>query len=336
MDDLDEFIEIAQGKEKAEISVKKKSEQRDYCDGADEGIEEKKEKEEIVDISIPVQYSYYGPGFIPTSKTIPILPRGSYKIENINNVNTLVPHNILTDNLIRFPDSKSDEVIAEIEKFWKLKLKFKEYGFSHKRGFLLWGPQGSGKTCTIAIIIEKTIKRGGLVVLAHHPSPLSDMLLKIRMVEPDRQIVVIWEDIDAVIDQFGESRILAILDGELQIDNVVFVATTNYPEKLDARIVNRPSRFDRVVKIGLPSDIARKMYLENKLKSTIMRYKDDNGKIKEVDLVKESKGLSFAHLKELVVSIYCLEMDLNEVLKRLKVMKILPKSGNDSGLDIGI
>lgn len=268
------------------------------------------------------QYSRWGTGYLPTPDTIKVLPAGSYRPVYINERLVLEPANIITDSLIHFPDTRSDLVISEIEQFWVLKDKFDQYGFSHKRGFLLWGPPGSGKTCTIAIIMSKMVKRGGLVIVADHPGALSAILRQLRSVEPDRQLVVVWEDIDAVIKRYGESEVLAVLDGESQVDNVVFIATTNYPEELDQRITNRPSRFDRIEKIDMPSDEARSMFLNAKIGTTM----SPDG----VDLVVETKGFSIAHMRELIVGIYCLGNSTASVLKRLKFMKQKPKS-EDAG-----
>jgi hypothetical protein len=264
------------------------------------------------------QWSRWGTGFAATPDTIKRLPNGSYRPVFINDRLTLEPAQIVTDSLINFPDTRSDMVIAEIEQFWGLKDKFSQYGFSHKRGFLLWGPPGSGKTCTIAIIMKKMVDRGGLVIVADHPGALSQILRQLRSVEPERQLVVVWEDIDAVISRYGESEVLAVLDGESQVDNVVFIATTNYPEELDQRITNRPSRFDRIEKIDMPGDEARSIFLQQKTGSTV----SPDG----VDLVAESKGFSIAHLRELIVGIYCLGNPAKDVLKRLKFMKQKPKS----------
>jgi SpoVK/Ycf46/Vps4 family AAA+-type ATPase len=214
-------------------------------------------------------------------------------------------------------------VIAEVQRFWTLKEKFQEYGFSHKRGFMLHGPPGSGKTSTISIIVNDMVKRDGIVILANDPGSLAHMLSAFRQVEPERQLVVIWEDLDSVIDQYGESHVLSILDGECQIENVVFIATTNYPEKLDARIVNRPSRFDKIVKIGMPNADARRIYLQNKLPTE---------SLDQVEfLVKETEGLSIAHLREIIVAIYCQGSEVAETLSRLKRMKYTPKSDEGGG-----
>jgi hypothetical protein len=270
-----------------------------------------------------VQYARVGRAFLPTTETIRKLPADCYKIVVVHQQVALEPMHLVTDKLIQFPDTKSDAVIAEVDAFWKLKDKFKKYGFSHKRGFLLWGPPGSGKTCTLSIIIKKMVEAGGLVIVADAPHFLGAILPQLRDVEPERPLVVVWEDIDAVVERHGESEVLSILDGESQVDNVVFIATTNYPEKLDRRITNRPSRFDRIVKIGMPGDAARAMYLKSKIGTTTA----EDG----TDLVKETKGMSIAHLRELIVGIYCQGNEPKKVLERLKKMQVTPRS-SESGL----
>jgi len=52
--------------------------------------------------------------------------------------------------------------------------------------------------------------------------------------------------------------LLNVLDGIEQRQQIVTVATTNNPETLDKAIRQRPSRFDRVVKLSLPSLEERK------------------------------------------------------------------------------
>ena len=74
------------------------------------------------------------------------------------------------------------------------------------------------------------------------------------------------------------------MDGELQIDNVLFVATTNYPEKLDRRLVCRPSRFDIIRKVGMPTASAREVYLQTKNK----RLCSDSAEL--ADWVKQTEG----------------------------------------------
>jgi SpoVK/Ycf46/Vps4 family AAA+-type ATPase len=111
----------------------------------------------------------------------------------------------------------------------------------------------------------------------------------------------------------------ALLDGETQIDNVVNIATTNYPERLGARIVNRPSRFDERILVDMPNASAREKYLRHITRHE--RMPDDM----LLDWVEKTSGFSIAHLRELVVAVFCLEQPFEEVLERLSKMQYQPK-----------
>lgn len=191
---------------------------------------------------------------------------------------------------------------------------FRSLGFLWKRGVLLYGPRGSGKTSTLQLIIKEIVNRGGIAVFVKEPKLTASGLEMLRRIEPDRPVVVLVEDIDAIQHNYGEADLLSMLDGDLQIDNVVFIATTNYPEKLDKRLVNRPSRFDIVRKIGMPTAEARAIYLAAR---------NDRLADNEVEFEKwinETDGFSIAHLKELIVSVEALDADFDETVTRLRVM----------------
>ena len=269
------------------------------------------------------QYSYLGGGFRPSSATVATLPSGCYEILPSEAGFYFNPVRITTDHLMVFPDTKSDFLIKEVDKFWQMKDKFDQFGFTHKRGFLLYGPAGSGKSCTLMLMAQEVLKKNGVVLVADHPNHLAHMLARFRLIEPDRPLLVIWEDIDAVIMAYGEHEVLSVLDGEAQVNKIIFIATTNYPERLDARIINRPSRFDLIVKIDLPNAEARALYLRTCLGKT----QTDDG----IDLVERTSGLTFAHLRELIVSVYCLDYPAEAAIERLQHMKVKPKSSELSG-----
>ncbi len=89
---------------------------------------------------------------------------------------------------------------------------------------------------------------------------------------------------------------------------------------LIGRLINRPSRFDRVVKIGMPSLEARIAYLKSR-----------NLEIEEKDLIhwaESTKDLSIAHLKEIIVGVMCFGNKFESELKRVKEMGKTPKSSD--------
>ena len=211
-----------------------------------------------------------GVSYFPCDEAVDKLAPGQYEILSSQSQGIYFKmSNGKFDELIELPDSASEAVIAEIEKFWTKEEHFRNFGFLWKRGILLWGPPGSGKTCCLQQVSNNIIEAGGIAVYGGHPGITAAGLSIMRRIEADRPIVVMMEDLDALVQQYGEADILALLDGELQIDNVVFIATTNYPERLDKRIVNRPSRFDLVRLIDMPNEAARRVYLSTKNKRLV-------------------------------------------------------------------
>jgi len=269
------------------------------------------------------QYACVDLGYTTATTTIKCLPVGSYRLVQYRpGAYVFNPVNVGSDDLMEFPDTKSGELVSEIEDFWELKPAFRKHGFRHKRGYLLWGPPGSGKSCTVNLVIRRMVERGGVVILASNPDALAYCLKEFREVEPNRPLVVVWEDFDECVKHNGPAVALSILDGDNQVDNVVFIGTTNYPERLDSRFLNRPNRFDRIIKIDMPSAEARAMFLRNRAGDTMA----PDG----TDLVKASEGFSFAHLKELVVGVWCQGFAVDGVLERLRKMKYMPKSSENT------
>jgi len=189
------------------------------------------------------------------------------------------------------------------------------YGFEidGDKQFLLGDWQVTHNTSTVQQIIQKVIHDlGGIVLMVQNPGVAVECLKMVRKIEPDRPIITIMEDLDSLVSKYDEAGFLSMLDGEAQVDNILSLATTNYPERLDARFIDRPSRFDVVRKIDYPSDEAREFYLRKKEPS-----------LTEEELtawVAMSKGLTIPHLKEMIISVKCYNRDLDETVKRLKKM----------------
>lgn len=269
-----------------------------------------------------------GVTFIPTNKTVQVLTPGVYEI-NANPSMGLFFQKIpvRTEGLLRFSETNSDKVVEEITKFWEKADRFKKYDLAYKRGILLWGPPGSGKSCTIQLIMNDVIERNGVVVKFGDPGLFVEGMRTLRCIQPDCPIVVIMEDIDSILDIYNESNVLNILDGVNEVERVVFLATTNYPGKLGGRIVNRPSRFDKRFMIGFPSKKARRKYFE------YIIGKDD---LQDIDLdrwVKDTDEFSIAHLKELFIAVVILGDKYEDAIETLRSMRESIKE-SDSGESI--
>lgn len=269
--------------------------------------------------------------FWAAAPTADRLPAGLYKPTMSDMGPMLVKILCDTDELIELPDTATLYVLDEIERFWKLEPEFKKRGFLHKRGVLLWGPPGSGKTAAITLLVKAIMDQyEGIALFVGDPELAGACLQMIRHIEPARPIICILEDLDALVTQYRESQYLALLDGESQVDNVAFIATTNYPEVLDRRFTDRPSRFDTIKEIGMPTDIARRAYLKVKEPSLTEPELDQ--------WVKASVGYSVAHLRELIILCKCFQKPLETAVKILDDMReSLPNSGRATdGLGSGI
>lgn len=270
--------------------------------------------------------------FIPTTVTVPKLKPGVYEVDRSANVGLYLERvPIKTEGLLRFPDTNSDKVLAEIKKFWEREHIFKEYGLSYKRGILLYGPPGSGKSSTVQLVMQDVVRRGGIVINFDNHALFVNAMRRIREIEPDTPVVVVMEDLDSIINRSNESAILNILDGMNQINKVVFLATTNYPEELGARIVNRPSRFDKRFRIGMPSAESRRMYFEHLIGA-------ENVPELKIDLdkwVADTKDLSIAHLRELFIAVVILDDTYDDALKTLRSMKTVLKDKKGKSGSVG-
>jgi hypothetical protein len=265
--------------------------------------------------------------FYGVAKAHETIPPGLYRCELSDRIGPVfLRQSIELDGVVALPDSASEDVLLEVRSFRAMKSEFAAHGFLHKRGVMLWGPAGSGKTVTVHQICQLVVmEEQGVAILVDAPHPAAECLQLLRRVEPERPVVAIFEDLDALVQRFGENEYLALLDGEAQINNIVFVATTNYPEDLDARFVDRPSRFDTVKYIGMPNRAAREIFLRAKAPALV------NGCLEAY--VEASEGFSIAHLKELVILTQCFGYPLAEAAARLTKMRVKPRSSRSPAGD---
>jgi len=262
--------------------------------------------------------------FIPTTLTKKSLVPGFYEVR-MNPSKGLYFQKIPTkgENLLRFPDSNVDKIIKEIESFWSREDLFKHYGLTYKRGIILWGVPGGGKSSCIHQISEDVINRNGVVIKFGVPEIFKEGIRSFREIQPETPCVVLMEDIDATLEMYNESEILNIIDGVDDCHKTIFLATTNYPENLGERIMNRPSRFDKRFEIGTPDKESRKLYFEYLLKNNEKSEIPDSVKDMKINIdkwVEDTDNYTIAHLKELFIAVVILGDSYDNAIETLTNM----------------
>jgi hypothetical protein len=269
-----------------------------------------------------------GQEFRPAGNTAPQLPPGYYECKFSPMVGyflSKVPCN--TEELIRFPETSVNSVVNEIKKFWTKEAEFRRAGLTFKRGLLMYGPPGTGKSCTIKLAIKDVYERGGVAIAMDDPEVFLECVRIFRAIQPTTPLVVIMEDVDSLLERYSQTSILNLLDGVEGLEWVVFLATTNYPEKLGSRIINRPSRFDRRFEVPPLGAKSRAMYL----KHLMDKYRPDRDDINLRQWVEDTEGMSISHLKELFVGVLILEDDYTQVMGMLREMQDEQPTSNEGG-----
>ncbi|KAK9349900.1 P-loop containing nucleoside triphosphate hydrolase protein [Lipomyces doorenjongii] len=186
---------------------------------------------------------------------------------------------------------------------------YKSLNVAWKRGILLIGSPGNGKTEAIKAIIKGASVSCLYVKSFRSPrGPEYGIRTIFKKARQSAPCILVLEDLDSLLEPMSRSFFLNELDGLESNHGILTVATTNHPEKIDQAILNRPSRFDTKYLFNLPSPYLRKKYIDMwllKLESLgIVVNGDQYASVEEFgqELSLRTEGWSFAYLKELFVS----------------------------------
>ena len=224
------------------------------------------------------------------------------------------------EKLVFDKDSEIFNVMEDIKIFFEKDTKklYKDMGILYKRGIILYGDPGNGKTAMIREIIRQLHKITVIIINPNTPR-ITFVLSELIDTLKEKHAIIVIEDIDSVINRANRSELLNILDGVNMKSGVYFIGTTNYPEKIDPAFVNRSGRFDRLYKIPNPNENIRKAFFRScRVSDTLSKFKihksnSENSNLNIVDLfVKYSDNMSMANLKELMIATqYMLIRDKN-------------------------
>ncbi|MBS3680386.1 ATP-binding protein [Ornithinibacillus massiliensis] len=223
-----------------------------------------------------------------------------------------ITHQINREDVLLEESLKSDIFRSIDEFFLNSGQFFKQYNIPYKRGILLYGSPGNGKTTLVKSIAGSVSAPIVYWQITEYTSSYSirEIFSKVLRLAP---MVLVIEDIDSMPTE-ARSVFLNTLDGATTKEGIFLIGTTNYPEKIDPALINRAGRFDRAYEIKQPDEVLRREYIVNK--KGIDEFLT-NSAIEE--LVQKTKGLSISQLNEIYMSI-ALESHYN---KHVNIDKII-------------
>lgn len=235
------------------------------------------------------------------------LPAGAYMYRpgGMSHPERLIPVDLRNEGAVDI-DGLTADIKRDIADFLANEPLYREDNSMYKIGFLLYGPPGNGKTTIIRNLLKYKFPEDAVTIFLYN-LPSVEFCTKVSESLKSRLKIFVFEELMTVIDSMPLHMVLNFLDGEQSIDKSIVFATTNYPEKMPANLVDRPSRFDKRYKLGNPKSADRTKLLEFYLKRS-----------PTVEELAVTRGLSIASLKEATRLVRIRKLDFTTAVKTLK------------------
>jgi len=193
------------------------------------------------------------------------------------------------------PEDLKSEIKDLVETFLVSKDFYQKSKIPWKRGILLFGQPGNGKTSLIRTIISEYNFKPVTFVPGASPDALREAF---SYAEEQSPSLLYIEDLDSLIESgLDISTFLNLLDGISAKNGLLVIATANNVKKLQGNITRRPSRFDRKFEIPLPNEEMAHIYLKRWFGKLLTEKKS-----KELAKLSVQHELSYAYLKDLYIS----------------------------------
>jgi predicted N-acetyltransferase YhbS len=168
-----------------------------------------------------------------------------------------------------------------------------------KRGVLLHGAAGTGKTHTIRYLLGRLPAMTVVVISGHALQWIAEACSVARVLQPS---MVVIEDVDLIAEERGPMRgqhpllfqLLNEMDGLGEDIDVTFLLTTNRADLLETALAARPGRVDHAARLPLPDADARRQLIELYRGRLVLDLSDP-----EI-VVKRTDGVTASFLKELL------------------------------------
>jgi len=146
-------------------------------------------------------------------------------------------------------------ILDDVDKFFRRGVGvYRKMNLNPFRKILLAGVPGTGKTMLCNAMAKWALERDYQVLYVSGADARGANFFKIQQalaisVNAKRPTLILLEEIDSFLNDQQKSMILNVLDGVESFENefgTMLIATTNYPEAIDDRVLKRPGRLDRI------------------------------------------------------------------------------------------
>ena len=201
---------------------------------------------------------------------------------------------------IILPSGVLERIERESVGFSKHAERLRAAGRHLKRGMLLHGSPGTGKTLTAMYLAGRMPDRTVLLITGRSMGLLEQACAMARTLQP---ATIILEDVDLIAEERTRQgaggcapllfELLNQMDGLADDADILFVLTTNRPDLLEPALAARPGRIDQAVEVPAPDTECRRRLFELygrglKVSATIAPY------------VERTAGASAAFIRELM------------------------------------
>ena len=216
----------------------------------------------------------------------------------------------LTVQFHRLPQTSREDIILpigvldRIERqtitFSRLREKLKAAGRHIKRGILLYGAPGTGKTLTAMYLASQMPERTIVLLTGRSIGLLEQSCKMARLLQP---ATVILEDVDLIAEERTRQEVgcnallfelLNQMDGLADDADVLFLLTTNRPDILEPALAARPGRIDQAIEVPLPDRTCRQRLFDLYGQGLTLRLDQ------LPQLIDQTEGVSAAFIRELM------------------------------------
>jgi len=199
---------------------------------------------------------------------------------------------------IVLPDGVLERIERQALTFAEEADRLRQAGRHIKRGLLLHGAPGTGKTLTAMYLANRMPQRTVIILTGAGLEAIGPACQLARALAPS---MVVMEDIDLVAldrDEYTSNTLLFQLLNEmdgLQSDlDLIFLLTTNRPDRLEQALAARPGRIDMAVDLPLPDADGRRKLIVLYSRGMEVRATDLGS------IVERTEGASPAFIRELL------------------------------------